>query len=68
MFAHLARARGGAERGRRRLAAQLRGRGRRPPDRTSMMMAFGSVLAPDFWAGALVLFISWRVAAEGRAG
>ena len=39
MFAHLARARGGAERGRRRLAAQLRGRGRRPPDRTSMMMA-----------------------------
>ena len=35
MFAHLARARGGAERGRRRLAAQLRGRGRRPPDRTT---------------------------------
>ena len=58
MFAHLSRARGGeAERGRRRLAAQLRGRGRRPPDRTSMMMAFGSVLALDFRAGALVLFI-----------
>ena len=38
-------------------APQLRGRRRRPPDRTSMMMAFGSVLALDFRAGALVLFI-----------
>ena len=36
---------------------ELRGRRRRPPDRASMMMAFGRVLAPRFRAGALVLFI-----------
>ena len=36
---------------------ELRGRRRRPPDRASMMMAFGRVLAPKFRAGALVLFI-----------
>ena len=55
MFAHLARARGGAERGRRRLAAQLRGRGRRPPDRTSMMM--------DLRKCARSRFPGWRVGA-----
>ena len=36
---------------------ELRGRRRRPPDRASMMMAFGRVLAPRFRAGALLLFI-----------
>ena len=38
-------------------AAQLRGRRRRPPDRASMMMAFGRVRAPRFRSGGMVLFI-----------
>ena len=67
MFAHLARARGGAERappvggaatGSRSTTADRTARvDVDDADRASMMMAFGRVLALDFRAGALVLFI-----------
>ena len=86
MFAHLTRARAQrhvcasrARARRSRLAAQLawpaelRGRGRRPPDRDSMMVAFGRVLALDFglarWCSlSLGAWLPSAAPDHGRAG
>ena len=50
----------------RRRSYRVAGAGR--PDRDSMAMAFGRVLAPRFQAGALLLLIRWRGGAARRAG
>ena len=50
----------------RRRSYRVAGAGR--PDRDSMAMAFGRVLAPRFQAGALLLLIRWRGSAARRAG